>query len=113
MLFTYRGWRGQVYFFTHVDYYVNLRLQVRGVGEKTQRDYSVPRVSECLTHRRNWVHLPPPPQASVSLLGHKEGKQHSLAVEGVGGPNSDDWIESLALCSVYSVINNVYNVENI
>jgi hypothetical protein len=26
------------------------------------------------------------------------GEQHSLAVEGMGGPNSDDWIEGLSLC---------------
>ncbi len=46
--------------------------------------------------------LGPPTQSSgsefVSPLGSKGGKQHSLAVEGVGGPNSDDWIEGLALC---------------
>jgi hypothetical protein len=28
------------------------------------------------------------------------GEQHSLAGEGVGGPNSDDWIESLTLCTL-------------
>jgi hypothetical protein len=33
----------------------------------------------------------------VSLLGPKvRGEQHSLTVEG--GPNLDDWSESLALC---------------
>jgi hypothetical protein len=42
-------------------------------------------------------HLPPLTSECVSLLGPKrEGEQHSLA--GEGGPNSDDWIESLALC---------------
>ncbi len=33
----------------------------------------------------------------VSSLGSKGGEQHSLAGEGVGGPNSDDWIEAVAL----------------
>jgi hypothetical protein len=33
-----RGWRGRVCFFTHIDYYMSKRLQVRGVGEKTQRN---------------------------------------------------------------------------
>ncbi len=39
---------------------------------------------------RKWMCLPPRIQ--------REGEQHSLAVEGVGGPNSHDWIEGLALC---------------
>jgi hypothetical protein len=30
-------------------------------------------------------------------LGSKGGEQHSLAGEVVGGPNSDDWIEAVAL----------------
>jgi hypothetical protein len=47
------------------------------------------RVPECLSLRRNWVPTPPSPQASVL-------PPHSLAGEGVGGPNSDDWKESLA-----------------
>jgi hypothetical protein len=34
----------------------------------------------------------------VSPLGSKGGEQHSLASEGVGGPNSDDWEEAVALC---------------
>jgi hypothetical protein len=33
----------------------------------------VPRVPECLSHRRNWVTQLPPQQASVSLLGPKGG----------------------------------------
>jgi hypothetical protein len=34
----------------------------------------------------------------VSPLGPNGGEQHSLAGEGVGETNSDDWIKSLALC---------------
>jgi hypothetical protein len=61
------------------------------------------RVPECLSLRRNLV-PPPLPLASecVSLLDptlDPKGGQHSLAGEG---PNSDDWTESLALCTVYS-----------
>ncbi len=38
-------------------------------------------------------------QVSVSPpWNQKGGGQHSLADEGVGGANSDDWRESLALC---------------
>jgi hypothetical protein len=54
--------------------------------------------------------LPPPPQASVSPpWTQREGEQHSLADEEVGGPNSDNWTESLALCmlcagTVYSIL---------
>jgi hypothetical protein len=33
-----------------------------------------------------------------SPLGPKGEEQHSPAVKGVGGPNSNDWTESLALC---------------
>ncbi len=47
-------------------------------------DYSIQRVAECLSLRQNWV--PPPP----TPLDPKRGEQHSLAGEGVGGPNSDD-----------------------
>jgi len=44
--------------------------------------------------------IPPTPSESecVSPLGSKGGEQHSLGGEGVGGTNSDDWIEGLALC---------------
>ncbi len=41
---------------------------------------------------------PPPPSKCVSTLGSKGGEQHSFTVKGVGGPNSDDWTESLSLC---------------
>jgi hypothetical protein len=63
-------------------------------------DYcSIHRLPECLSLRRNRV--PPPLQDSVSPpLNSKKGggKQHSRAGEGVGGPNSDDLIESLVQC---------------
>jgi hypothetical protein len=52
-----------------------------------------------MPHRRNW--FPPHPHPEVNVpppLDPKGGEQHSLAVEGVGGPNSHDWIEGLALC---------------
>ncbi len=49
---------------------------------------------QCLSLRRNWVPTPPLPKASVSPPLEE---QHPLADEGVGGPNSDDWKESLAL----------------
>jgi hypothetical protein len=39
----------------------------------------------------------PPPHGECSL-DPKGGEQHSLAAEAVGGPSSDDWKESLALC---------------
>ncbi len=51
---------------------------------------------------------PPPsprPQATVSwppLLESKDGDTLA-ACEGVGGPNSDDWIKSLALSPIISV----------
>jgi hypothetical protein len=50
------------------------------------------RVPEFLSSRLSWVLTPPPPQERVSppLLG-SWGDTHSLAGEGVGGPNSDDW----------------------
>jgi hypothetical protein len=51
-----------------------------------------------MPHRQNWFPPPPHPEVNVSPPGPKGGEQHSLAVEGVGGPNSDDWIEGLALC---------------
>ncbi len=40
---------------------------------------------------------PPPQPARVSPLDPKGEEQHSLAGEGMGGPNSDGWKESLAL----------------
>jgi hypothetical protein len=44
--------------------------------------------------------VPPTPSSEserVSPLGSKGGEQHSLAGDGVGGPNSYDWIEAVAL----------------
>jgi hypothetical protein len=46
---------------------------------------------------------PPPPHPDVSVsppLRSKRGEPHSFAVEGVGGPNADDWIKGLALCAL-------------
>jgi hypothetical protein len=59
---------------------------------------------------------PPTPSPLVSVsppLDQKGEEQYSLAGEGVGGPNSDDWKESLALCIVYteSVTINVHEVS--
>ncbi len=46
----------------------------------------------------NWVPPAPPPHASVSPPWNQRGVATPPCVEGVGGPNSTDWIESLALC---------------
>ncbi len=47
----------------------------------------------------NWVPHPLPPRASASPpLDTKGEEQHSIAGEGAGESNSDDWTESLALC---------------
>ncbi len=63
--------------------------------------YCIPSVPKSMFHRRNWV-----PQSFLrrrmclppwSQMG---GEQHSLAGEGVRGPNLDDRIESLALCAL-------------
>ncbi len=66
----------------------------------TQRDYSKHKVPDCLHDPLSELGHPTPPPASecVSPLDPKGGKQHSLAGEGVGEPNSDDQTESLALC---------------
>ncbi len=53
---------------------------------------------------------PPPP-------GIKGGGQQSLAGEGAGGANSDDWRESLALCLLCGLVIpkknwlNVFSIE--
>ncbi len=69
-----------------------------------KRDYtcSVHRVPEWLSHRRCWVPPHPLPRKRMCLPSWtpKGGEQHSLAVEEVGGPNADDWIEGLALCVI-------------
>jgi hypothetical protein len=41
--------------------------------------------------RPNWLPRPLSPQTSVYPPGTKRGEQHSLAGEGAGGANSDDW----------------------
>jgi hypothetical protein len=63
-------------------------------------DYSMHGVPECLSLRRNLVPPSPPSQASVppSLDPKGGGSNTRLRVKGVGGPSSDEWTESLALC---------------
>ncbi len=60
------------------------------------------KVHICLEYyvpRQNWTSPPPFPQASVYLQpGTKGGGGHSPAGKGVGGPITDDWRKSLALC---------------
>jgi hypothetical protein len=46
---------------------------------------------------------PPPLQASVSPPGTQRGGGER--VRGLGGPNADDWIESLALCILCGTIH--------
>jgi hypothetical protein len=70
--------------------------------------FLVKHVPQCLSPRPNGTPLPPLPlpQASVSLSGTKGGGTHSHA--GKGGPNSDDWRNSLGLClfcEVYYLIH--------
>ncbi len=60
--------------------------------------YNVHRVPECLSLCQNWVPHPLSTSECVSHLGQRVKEQHSLAGEEVGGLNSDDWKESLALC---------------
>ncbi len=65
-------------------------------------DYSIHRVPV----RRNWVPPPPFPEASVCPPWTQRGGevgQHSLAGEGMGGLNSDDWTKSLSLCILCGV----------
>jgi hypothetical protein len=45
---------------------------------------------------------PSPASECVSSLGPKGGEQHYLAGPGVGGPNSDDWIETCTVLKVKS-----------
>ncbi len=53
------------------------------------------------------------PQASVSPpLDPKGEEQHSLGGEGVGGPDSDDCKESLALCILCAGGEEVKTTEN-
>jgi hypothetical protein len=56
----------------------------------------------CLSPCPNWD--PPPPLLQASAFppplppGTKGRGTHSPTVEGLGGPNSDDWRKSLSLC---------------
>jgi hypothetical protein len=60
--------------------------------------FDIRRVPECLSSRLNWV-PPPPPRMRVWLPPHLvlEGEPHPLAGKEVGGPNSDDWTDTLVL----------------
>ncbi len=52
----------------------------------------------------NWLSPPPLPPARVSPPPvTKAGVQHSLAGEGAGGANSDDFRESLSICLLSGV----------
>jgi hypothetical protein len=65
--------------------------------------------TQCVSSRLNWVPQPPQPQA-IMLVGRGT---RWLAGEGVGGPNSDDWIETLVLCIVsivYSFTRRTHSV---
>ncbi len=69
--------------------------------------HRVDRVPGFLSSRQNWVRPPPHPRASVA--SHLvPGGTNSLAERG-GGPNSDDWRESLALCLLCAVCAPIYS----
>jgi hypothetical protein len=56
--------------------------------------HRIPRVPQCMSPRPNRD----PPTSSP-----KRGGAHSPGGEGVGGPNSDDWRKSLALCLLCAI----------
>jgi hypothetical protein len=71
---------------------------VHVVRVKINKGKTICRLRDCLSCRLTWV---PPPQASVAPPQDPSGgKPHSLAGEGVGGPNSDDWTDTLVLYTV-------------
>ncbi len=75
------------------------------ISEAAMRGAGVP---ECMPYRRN--SFPPTPSSGleyVSPRGSKGGEPHSFAVEEVGGPNADDWIEGLALCVLSGLSSRV------
>jgi hypothetical protein len=58
-----------------------------------------------------WNYVSPPSSPAsecISPLGLKGGEQHSLVGEGVGEPNSNDWTEILALCTLCG-LRRIYN----
>jgi hypothetical protein len=57
------------------------------------RDYTVPRVPECLSPRPNWIPPEPPLRPAVRLppLELGGGGQHSLAGEGAGEASYPQW----------------------
>jgi hypothetical protein len=75
---------------THMSRMYNTACTFYVTGHNVDGVYSIRRVPECLSLCRNWT---------------QRGRgQHSLAGEGMGGPNSDDWKESPTLCIlIYSV----------
>ncbi len=61
-------------------------------GEWHPQSTYIPRVPQCLSPCPNWAPNPSPASEFVPARN-----QHLPAVEGVGGPNPDDWRKSLAL----------------
>jgi hypothetical protein len=64
----------------------------------------IKRVPEFMYLRRNWVPPPPPPSKYMCLppsLGSWRDS-HTLAGEGVGGPDSDEGTETLELYVYYN-----------
>jgi hypothetical protein len=54
------------------------------------------------------THAPPLHQASVYPHPGIKARGHSPAAEGVGGPNSDDWRNSLALCLLCDIVHRIW-----
>ncbi len=78
------------------------RVQMKGipslVGSLRSQSTYIPRVYHSVCHSSE-LGPPTPSPASVCVPpGHKGQGTQSPAGEVVGGPNSDDWIKSLALC---------------
>jgi len=78
----------------------SLKKEIGKTALQPQKVYTIPRVPLCLSPHPNWVR---PSRERVCAPG-TQGGQHMPSDEGVGGPNSDEWRESLALCllCVYS-----------
>ncbi len=81
-----------------------------------KRDYTIPRLPECLSLRPNWLPPPPPPQASVSPPPPRNqmerGHTRLLVREQVEPIRTTSWRESLALCILcgfYLLLGNVAN----
>jgi hypothetical protein len=74
-----------------------------------QRDYTVPRVSQCLSLRPNWFPPPPPPPSECVPPRNQKGGQHSLRVRVQGEPIRTTGEK--ACHSVYSVGWNWKHVQ--